>query len=405
MRALHLSPHGDSFVAATLRRISMTQRQATTLLGLGQLLAWGSSFYLLAILAEPMASGLEIPKVWVYLCFSASLVVAAALGPFGGQLIDRHGGRPVLMAGNLVFAAALLLLSWAQGGISLMAGWLLLGAAMPLGLYDAGFATAVRLYGPQARRSIVGITLIAGFASTVSWPVTHWLSREFDWRVACQFWAALHLTAGLLLHSRLPRIESGTPRPDSANEMQPTLTPARREIWILAGVFACGGFVFASLAAHLPRVLEAVGCTPAMAVAAASIVGASQVVARLVEAGYLGRLPPMVSAWVASVLHPVAAVVLLLFGPPAAFVFAALHGAGIGLMTIVKGTLPLHLFGAQGFGRRAGLLEGPSRVVQASSPVVFGVMLDRIGGDVIWVTGAVASLALLGLYLIARRAP
>ena len=169
----------------------MSQRQVTVLLGFGQLLAWGSSFYLLAILAEPMAAGLALPRVWVYLCFSASLVMAAVLGPLGGQLIDRHGGRPVLMAGNVVFALALLLMSQAQGGASLMLGWLLLGVAMPLGLYDAGFATAVRLFGAQARRSIVGITLIAGFASSVSWPLTHWLEQRWDWRVACQSLAVL----------------------------------------------------------------------------------------------------------------------------------------------------------------------------------------------------------------------
>ena len=380
----------------------MTQRQVTVLLGFGQLLAWGSSFYLLAILAEPMADGLALPRVWVYLCFSASLVVAAALGPLGGQLIDRHGGRPVLMAGNGVFALALLLMSQAQGGASLMLGWLLLGVAMPLGLYDAGFATAVRLFGTRARRSIVGITLIAGFASSVSWPLTHWLEQQWDWRVACQIWALLHLSVGLALHARLPRAEavsaaSPQPAPDSV------APAARRDLWLLAAVFACGGFVFASLAAHLPRVLEAVGCTPAMAVAAASIVGAAQVVARLAEAGYLGRLPPMISAWVASALHPLAVGVLLLFGPPAALVFAALHGAGVGLMTIVKGTLPLHLFGAAGFGRRAGILEGPSRVIQAASPVAFGVLLDRIGGDVIWVTGAVSLAALAGLRLLSGR--
>ena len=399
---LALVSQNDRFSSADTA--GMSQRQVTVLLGFGQLLAWGSSFYLLAILAEPMAAGLALPRVWVYLCFSASLVMAAVLGPLGGQLIDRHGGRPVLMAGNVVFALALLLMSQAQGGASLMLGWLLLGVAMPLGLYDAGFATAVRLFGAQARRSIVGITLIAGFASSVSWPLTHWLEQRWDWRVACQVWAVLHLTAGLALHARLPRVEvQSAVSPHAASESAAAGTASRRDLWLLAAVFACGGFVFASLAAHLPRVLEAVGCTPAMAVAAASIVGAAQVAARLAEAGYLGRLPPMISAWVASALHPLAVCVLLLFGPPAAFVFAALHGAGVGLMTIVKGTLPLHLFGAAGFGRRAGILEGPSRVIQAASPVAFGVLLDRIGGDVIWVTGAVSLVALAGLRLLSGR--
>ena len=143
-------------------------RRVVAAVGLGQLLAWGSSYYLLATLARPMAAELGVSGVWVYASFSAALIVAALLGPWAGARMDRHGGRRVLLASNLLFAASLAVLALAQDRYMLTLGWLAMGVAMPMGLYDAAFSTVVGLYGAQARRAIVGVTLIAGFASSVS---------------------------------------------------------------------------------------------------------------------------------------------------------------------------------------------------------------------------------------------
>src|SRR6185312_3581540 len=128
--------------------------------------------YLLAIIARPMALGLGLSPVWIYAAFSAALLLAALLSPWVGGRIDRHGGGKVLLCSNAVFAAGLTTLALAQGPVSMIAGWLLIGAAMPMGLYDAAFSTLVSLYRLDARRSIVGVTLIAGFASSVSWPLS-----------------------------------------------------------------------------------------------------------------------------------------------------------------------------------------------------------------------------------------
>jgi hypothetical protein len=183
------------------------------------------------------------------------------------------------------------------------------------------------------------------------------------------------------------------------------IAPPRPTLILLAAIFAASGFVFAAMAAHLPRVLEAAGCTPAAAVFAASLVGVFQVMGRLAEVGYLGRLHPLVSARVSMALHPLGALLLAVFGAPAAVLFTALHGAGIGLMTIVKGTLPLALFGPAGFGRRAGWLEAPSRVMQAAAPVVFALWLEQFGAGVLWISGGLVAAALLGVLALgsARR--
>jgi MFS family permease len=372
--------------------------------GTAQLLAWGSSYYLLATLARPMAATLGIPPLWVYASFSGALLVAAALGPAVGARIDRYGGRRVLLASNAMFALALFVLALAQDRWTLLLGWLLMGAAMPMGLYDAAFSTMVGLYGARARRAIVGITLIAGFASTVSWPLTAAIEAHAGWRVACATWAALHLSIGAAIHGGLlPRVppvsahaapvaEAGFGRAD----------PAARTLWLLALVFTASGFVFASMATHLPRLLELSGCTPALAVAAASTVGIAQVVGRVVEAGWLSRLHPLWTARLSSVLHPLGATLLGLLGAPLAFVFAALHGAGVGIMTIVKGTLPLALFGPTGFGRRSGVLEAPARVAQATAPMVFGVALDHWGAAALWLSIGAGLIAIAGVFSLRR---
>lgn len=370
--------------------------------GLGQLLAWGSSYYLVAILATPMALALALPNVAVFAMFAGALVVSAALGPFAGHQVDRHGGRRVLLISNLMFAAALLVIAGAQTPLMLTLGWLLLGAAMPFGLYDAAFATLVALYREDARRSIVGVTLIAGFASSVSWPFSAFVEHHHGWRAACAAWALLHLTLGVGIHYfLLPRTRPVTATPANAPVTPlPVTPPSLKTLWLLAAIFAASGFVFGAMAAHLPRVLQAAGCTPAAAIFAASLVGVFQVAGRLAEVGFLGRLHPLVSARISVALHPVGAVLLAVFGAPVAILFAALHGAGIGLMTIVKGTLPLALFGPAGFGRRSGWLEAPSRVMQAVAPVVFSLWLDRYGAGVLWISAGLISLALLGVFAL-----
>lgn len=373
-------------------------------IGFGQMLAWGSSFYLAAILAPVMALEFRLPTVAVFGMFSAALLVSAVLGPWAGQRVDRLGGRRVLQHSNVLFAIAHLVLAAAQGPATLALGWLLLGVAMPFGLYDAAFGTLVRLYRDDARRSIVAVTLIAGFASSVSWPLTHFVEVETSWRTACALWALLHLTVGLALHRYgVPNVIASATHVVAATA-EPSPAVARSTLWLLAAIFAATGFVFAALAAHLPRLLEVAGATPTAAVVAASLVGAFQVGGRLLDAVWLKRLHPFVAAKLATALHPVGALLLWWIGAPVAALFTALHGAGVGLMTIVKGTLPLVLFGPAGFGQRAGWLEAPSRVMQAVAPVLFSLMLDGLGSTVLWVTAGLTFAAFAGLWWVERRA-
>jgi MFS family permease len=366
-------------------------------LGTTQTLAWASSYYLPAILAGDMAAAVGVSRTWVFGVFSASLLVSAFLGPVVGRMIDRHGGSGLLVASNIVFAIGLLALSACSGFVGLAAAWGLLGIGMALGLYDAAFATLTGLYGAQARGPITGITLFAGFASTIGWPLSAFLDAQIGWRWTCVAWAAMHLIIGLPLNVLLvPRARyHSAHKEETAQTWEP-----RKEMLLLAYVFAASWFVTGAMAAHLPALLEGTGATAVEAVAAAALVGPAQVAARLGEFMIMRRAHPLVSARIAAAMHPVGAAILAALGSPAAPLFALLHGAGNGLLTIARGTVPLALFGPVGYGARTGLLGAPARAAQALAPLVFGLLLDRLGRGVLLVSGGLCLSALVALLFL-----
>lgn len=378
------------------------------LLGCGQTLGYASSYYLPALLAAPMAADTGLGLSWVLAAFSLSLVVSGLAGPALGRLVDRQGGRRVLLLSNLLFAAGLLALAAAQGPVSVFAAWALLGLAMGAGLYESAFAALVGLHGQGARSGITGITLLGGFASTLGWPLSAWMEAHWGWRGACVGWAGLHLLVGLPLHAWLPRGTTGAQaaeRPATASAASygpavPDLVPTRRTTFLLSAVFAVAWFGSTALATHLPRVLEHAGLALPQAVAVAALVGPAQVAGRLLDFGLLHRVSPLLAAKLACAAHPLGAGLLLVLGAPAALAFTLLHGAGNGVLTIAKGTLPLLYFGSRGYGERQGILMLPARIAQALAPVLFGALMQRFGEGALLLTavlGVIAWAALAGL--------
>jgi predicted MFS family arabinose efflux permease len=363
-------------------------------LGTTQTLAWASSYYLPAILADDMAKAAGVPRAWVFAAFSGALLLTAALGPWVGRLIDRRGGRGVLAVSNLVFTIGLVVLGVSNGSAVQCVAWAVLGLGMALGLYDAAFATLAEIYGRDARGPITGITLIAGFASTVGWPLSAFLDAQFGWRGTCFVWAAMHVVIGLPLNLLLLPRSSGAA---SHDQHAPASWEPRREMILLAYVFAAAWFVTGAMAAHLPALFEMMGSTTVQAVAAAALVGPAQVAARLAEFIIMRRIHPLVSARIAASMHPIGAAVLAAFGAPAAAAFALLHGAGNGLLTIARGTVPLALFGPVNYGARTGLLGAPARAAQAGAPLLFGLLLDSMG---VWVLAVSAGLCLSALAVL-----
>jgi MFS family permease len=370
-------------------------------LGATQTLAWASSYYLPAIIATDIAAAANVSRSWVFGAFSASLLITALLGPAVGRMIDRRGGSGVLVASNVVLLVGLVALSVCHGIVSLFVAWALLGFGMALGLYDAAFATLTRIYGVDARGPITGITLIAGFASTIGWPLSAFLDAELGWRGTCVAWAVMHGVIGLPLNLLL--IPRGGLRAQPKRQIEANWKPIK-PMALLAFAFATGWFVTGAMAAHLPELLERMGASATQAIAAAALVGPAQVGARIVEFTIMRHAHPLVSARVAAALHPIGAALLALAGSQASFLFAAFHGAGNGLLTIARGTVPLAIFGPEGYGARTGLLGAPARAAQAAAPFVFGLLLDEMGRGVLFVSGGLCLSALAALLFLRTTA-
>ena len=376
------------------------QTVVITALGSAQTISWASSYYIPAVLAAPMAASFSLNPVWVFGAFSLALIVSALVGPWAGARIDRLGGRGVLMISNVVFALGLALLALAPSLAVLFFGWAIIGFGMGLGLYEAAFATLTGIYGKDARRPITGITLIAGFASTVGWPLSGLMLATWGWREACIGWALIHLLLALPLNALLPTAKSTNTH--SVSDTSEDDEPPRLALFLLSFVFAATWFNSTAMAAHLPGLLQASGASVAVAIAAGALIGPAQVAARILEFGLLRRFNPLSSARLAASAHPVAAVCLLAFGGPAAYVFAVMHGAGNGILTIAKGTLPLALFGTTGYGARLGWLNAPARILQAAAPLIFGAALANWGLQAIWLTAGIGALATVALFLLRR---
>lgn len=370
-------------------------------LGITQTIAWASSYYLPAILAQPIASDLNVAPSVIYGALTFALVIAGLLGPRVGHAIDRLGGRELLCVSNLVFVAGLVILSLAHGLVALAVAWMFLGIGMGLGLYEAAFATLTRFYGTEARSAITGITLIAGFASTVGWPLTTLIDAHYGWRAACVFWAIVHAVLALPLNFWLPRPAFGSEADAAAVNVAPVdKSEETRAMILIAYVFAATGFVSVGLSAMLPSLMIQLGATPAVALVSATLVGPAQVLARIIEASLMRRLHPLTSTRLATVMHPIGAVLIALGGPIIAPAFTILYGAGNGILTIARGTLPLAVFGPVGFGRRVGLLAMPARVSGAVAPLVLGLLMQSFGANVLWISAALSASAFAALFLM-----
>jgi hypothetical protein len=283
-----------------------------------------------------------------------------------------------------------------------IAAWIALAIGMGLGLYDSAFATLGRLYGMNARGAITGITLIAGFASTIGWPLTAWGAATIGWRETCLAWAVAHLLLGLPANwFLLPRPATASPAERAAQ--QRVRIPIDRPMILLAFAFATAWIVTAGMAAHFPRILEAAGATPAEAIAAGALIGPAQVGARLLEAGPFARLHPLITARLATLTHPLGAALLLVTGAGGLMsgAFALLHGSGNGILTIARGSVPLALFGPENYGYRLGLLGAPARFLQAGAPLAFSLLIEHLGADVLIVSTALSLSACAAFCLLA----
>ncbi|RVC39879.1 MFS transporter, partial [Mesorhizobium sp. M4A.F.Ca.ET.090.04.2.1] len=325
-----------------------------TVLGLTQIMAWGSSYYLPAVIAPAVARDTSWPLAWVVGGLSLGLLVAGLISPRVGSSIERHGGRNVLAFSAFCIGAGQIGLAAAPSLPVYIGAWLVIGLGMGAGLYDAAFATLGRLYGNSARSAITTLTLFGGLASTVCWPISAFLLSTIGWRGACLAYAAVQLLIALplyltLLPRRVPQRSAASDVDRNAAAARP-VNPSLPVMALLASTITLAAVISSTLSVHLLSILQAGDLALAAAVGLGALVGPSQVTARAVEM-MIARYHHPIWTKLASASFVAIGVLALWAGMPAVPVALGFYGAGIGLESIARGTLPLALVGPSGYAK------------------------------------------------------
>jgi MFS family permease len=376
-------------------------RRTVICLGLSQLICWGVSYYLIGIFGEAIAAEMNWSRPLVYGGFSAALVVMGLTSPLTGSLIDRYGGRRVMVAGSALTALGCAVLAVATNIAIYYAAWLCLGIAMRLTLYEAAFASLARIGGPQARRPIAQVTLFGGLASTTFWPIGQALADVAGWRGAVLIYAGFALLT-IPLHLAIPdtrfeardRTIAGTDPAPLRKFQRPQIIAAS----LYATIAILASFLNSGMSAHMIPILAGLGVATSVAVWIATLRGVGQSLARLTDVLFGGGLHPLQLNLIAALILPVAFAIGLLSGHSviAAIAFAFGYGAGNGIATITRGTLPLVLFDIRSYGALTGRLLMPSFLLAAIAPMGYAFVIERFGE-----TGALVFSFVLAVLLLA----
>ena len=370
----------------------------TTTVGMAQILAWGSSYYLISVLAKPIGTDTGWPLSWVVGGPSFGFLVSGMVSPLVGRMIEKRGGRPVLAGSALLLSAGLLMLAAAPGLPVYFAAWAVLGMAMGAGLYDPAFSTLGRLYGENARGAITQVTLFGGFASTICWPLSAYMVEHIGWRAACTAYALIHLVVTLPLYwFGLPSDEVGAVKHSVADGTPAPLRSDHRVVFLLlAAALTLASVIMTVISIHLLTILQARGLALAAAVGLGALVGPSQVGARVLETVFGRKQHPVWSLLVSTVL--VAVGLGMLVGVPGVIgAGIVLYGAGSGIRSIARGTVPLALFGRDGYAVLMGRLAMPTLVAQSASPFLGAVLLDHFGTTITLTVLGVGAVINIGL--------
>jgi MFS family permease len=351
----------------------MRLRWVVPVLGIAQIISWGSLYYPIAVLGAAIRDDLGIGDIAVFGSFTVGLFVSGLAAPAAGRLVDTRGGRFTLTGGSAIGAVALAVLALAQGTATLMIGFSLAGLAMAGCLYDPAFATLHGISGPSYRKAVTALTLFGGFASTVFWPLSQFLLDTVGWRVALGIYAALNLVACVPMHLWVLSPGPGNvPHAPTTADSVAAPSPGHPAVFVwLATALALASFLSSALSAHVIGLLTSSGLTARDAVLVSSLIGPMQVAGRVAEFAFGAHLRPLTVGTLAFALFAVALLVLTQVHGVwiVALWFAAMYGWSNGVMTIVRGTVPGELFGHRKFGALLGRLARPQFVAKAIAPL------------------------------------
>lgn len=379
------------------------------MLGLTTTVSYGTLYYAFGVVARDMAADTGLSLTSVYAIFSFGLFASGFLATRAGRLLDRRDPAAVMAAGSALAGLLLALWSFTTGPWAYASFLVALQAVSMLVLYEAAFVTAARYAPASARRTITGITLIAGFASTIFWPLTDWLGGFWTWRDVYLLYAVFHVVLCLPLHLWLSRRHTNGKRRTarSAEPRAPAIAPRltdprtrRLALILLATGFTAKAFAISALHLHLIGLLDAIGLA-ASAAAIGALIGPSQVAGRVVEFVLADRLSIFAVTLFSAAIMPAALLLLAAPWAVAAIIFAIMFGLGQGLSYIARGVFPLELFGSHGYGALTGRINAVRLYVSAAAPFVTAAIFERAGAvatiHVIVLTGLVALVALAAI--------
>lgn len=381
----------------TLMRIDRDYLPAIGL-GITQIIGYGTLMYAYAVLLPEMAKDLGLTLSEVFGILSLGLFFGGLVSPVAGKLVDRFGGRWVMTLGTIVACLAVMAMSQVEGRIGLFALILLAEGAGMFVLYNVAFASVARLdlrVPPQ--RSISVITLFGGVASTIYWPLTLALFNRYGWEttwVILGFSALLICTPIHFLVLRGRERAADAPKPDNAPDWPELSGRLRRQamLWMVVS-FIFSGYLMGAVMTLWVTNVQDLGHTAAMAALAGAVIGPFKTVGRFFEMLVSQNMYPLVTYALSLGLMFSGFVVLLTLGftLPGLLLAAALYGMGDGIKTIARGTLPLALFGAKGYGARLGWISFVQMGINASAPFAFAWATQTYGG---WWSFAVMALCL-----------
>jgi predicted MFS family arabinose efflux permease len=380
-------------------------------LGVTQIFAWGCSYYLPAVLAKPITSATGWPLTWVVGGLSIGLLVAGLISPIVGRKIQQYGGRPVLALSSVLLALGLFGIGLAQNLLIYLTAWIVIGLGMGAGLFDAAFATLGQIYRDKARAPISTLTLFGGFASTICWPLSGLLVESTGWRAACFFYAGLQLVVSLPIYLVLLQKSTGgtASQKSGASEVIGSTQESSKNRFgrfvLVASAITLSAIIQSTMGVHLLTILQAQGVKMTAAVALGTLVGPSQVLARVLEM-ILGRHFHPIWTMLSSTVLVTTGLVLLSFHFPLIAIGLVFFGAGIGIMSIARGTVPLALFGAPGYAVLMGQLAAPSSLAQAISPLLGALVLESGGPtEILFALSGVglANVMLVGLLTLVSK--
>jgi MFS family permease len=405
-------------------------------LGIVQIVGWGSIFYSFGFLMAPMQEALGLGRGAVGGAFSVALLCSGLLAPRVGATIDRVGGRRLMTAGSLAVAVLLFALSRAESAPALYLIYAGLGAAMACTLYEPTFVVLTHAFRANPRRAITLVTLFGGLAGTIFWPLTQALIGWLGWRDTLLVLAGLNLLVSAPLHALLvpdlgaegpaassagaPSAGAGTAAMPATAAAAASPSPAPSEaapeavrkdplFKALRLSFIGHALLFSTLSAHLMALLQAKGLSTSDAALIGAMIGPMQVVGRLLELGWGRRLPILNLGVIAICTLPLA--LLLLWSMPAgtAFwilaLFALPYGLGNGLITIVRGSAVVELWGRSHYGRIQGAIARPVLAATATGPLAASLLWELLGDydHVLLVLIGVAAVAAVTLVRAARQ--